>query len=72
MVNRRADWLLDGREEIRDYLNDASDYKLRKWVADGMPVRIEGNSWTAHVCNLDDWFRVYTRQRGCIEVYDED
>lgn len=67
MTQRSAPWLLEGREAIRDYLNGASDYKLRKWVSEGMPVRIEGSSWTAHTRNLDEWFCSYTRQRGHID-----
>ena len=68
MIEKRAPWLLEGREEIRAFLNDASDYKLKKWISEGMPVRIEGNSWTAHTKNIEEWFyREYTRQRSLID-----
>ena len=61
--------LLYGKEEIRRYLNDASDYKLRLFISAGMPVRIDGNVWIAHAQNLEEFFVKYTRvdSRGLYE-----
>jgi len=56
--------LLDGKQEISDYLKGASDYKLKKWVADGMPVLVDNGRWTAHKQNLEDFFKAYTRKRA--------
>jgi hypothetical protein len=54
--------LLYGKEEVRKFLNDASDYKLKKYIDAGMPVRIEeGNVWVAHAENIEDFFKQYTR-----------
>jgi hypothetical protein len=61
----KNDWLLVGKEAVREYLNGASDYKLKKWLAAGMPVRIEDGEWTAHTGNIEEFFRrIYTRCRG--------
>lgn len=54
---------LDGKNEISEYLNGASDYKLKKWVKAGLPVRIEEGRWMAHKSNLEEWLKWYTRQR---------
>jgi len=56
--------LLDGKQEISDYLKGASDYKLKKWIADGMPVLVDNGRWTAHKRNLEDFFQAYTRKRA--------
>jgi hypothetical protein len=61
------DWLLIGKEEIRAYLKNASDYKLKKWIDAGMPVCIEAGEWTAHKANLEEFFKVYTRRRATAE-----
>jgi hypothetical protein len=58
------DWLLIGKEEVRAFLRNASDYKLKKWIEAGMPVVIEGGEWAAHKQNLEDFFRAYTRQKA--------
>jgi hypothetical protein len=56
-----ADWLLVGKEAVRAYLNDASDYKLKKWLAAGMPVWVESGEWVAHKKNIEEWFYKQTR-----------
>ena len=56
--------LLDGKNEISEFLNGASDYKLKKYVAAGMPVLIDEGRWLAHRDNLEDFFRAYTRKRA--------
>lgn len=63
-MKESAEWLLIGKEEIRTHLKNATDYKLKKWVDSGMPVRIEGGEWTAHKGNLEEWFKAYTRHRA--------
>lgn len=52
--------LLDSKDKIRKYLG-VTDYMLRKFVSSGMPVLIEDNRWLAHIDNLEDFFRKYTR-----------
>ena len=64
MTQSSADWLLTGKEEVRAFLKNASDYKLKKWLAAGMPVEIESGEWTAHKENLEEWFKSYTRRRA--------
>ncbi len=55
--------LLDGKDEIRDFLNGASDHKLKKYVEAGMPVRIVDGKWYAHIENIEAFFRTWTRIR---------
>ena len=55
--------MLYGKGEISEYLNNASDYLMKKWVADGMPVRIEEGRWMAHTRNLEEFFVFYTRRK---------
>lgn len=57
---KRRSGLLEGREEIRKFLG-VSDYALKRFIAAGMPVLIEGTRWLAHEDNLEDFFRKYTR-----------
>lgn len=56
--------LLDGKNEISEFLNNASDYKLKQWVEAGMPVLIDGNRWLAHSKNIEEFFIAYTRRRA--------
>ena len=58
--------LLDGKDEIMTFLR-TTEYKLKKYVAAGMPVLIEDGRWLAHRDNLEDFFRAYTRQRSRVE-----
>ena len=55
--------LLDGKEDVRKFLNGASDYKLKKYLKAGMPVVIEEGRWMAHKRNIEDFFIDYTRKR---------
>ena len=55
--------LLDGKDEIRRFLNNASDYKLKKYLIAGMPVLIEEGRWLAHKINLEEFFKMYTRKK---------
>ncbi len=55
--------LLDGKDEIREFLNGAGDKKLKKYLEAGMPVLIEEGRWLAHKDNIEDFFRKYTRKR---------
>lgn len=60
--NANRSGILDGKEAIRDFLGGVSDYRLKKYIADGMPVLItEGSSWLAHRDNLEEFFKKYTR-----------
>lgn len=56
----KSSGLLDGKDKIQEYLG-VSEYMLNKFLAAGMPVLIDGNRWLAHVDNLEDFFRTYTR-----------
>ena len=64
--------LIYGKNEISAYLNNASDYLLKKWVREGMPVLIEDGRWLAHKENLEDFFRHYTRRRVKAEMMDDE
>lgn len=37
-----------------------TEYKLKKYVKKGMPVRIEDGSWTAHRDNINAYFKAST------------
>ena len=52
--------LLDGKKEISVFLNDASDYTLKKYLEMGMPVIIKDNRWIAHKENIENFFKIYT------------
>ncbi len=56
--------LLIGKKRISEYLDDASDHLLKKWIEKGMPVLIEDGRWMAHRENLEDFFKAYTRKRA--------
>lgn len=64
--------LLDGKDEIRKFLRNASDYKLRKWIQAGMPVLIDDGRWLAHQDNLEDFFRKYTRVNSRDRILNHD
>lgn len=68
-MDKKQSGLLDGKEEIREFLKQPGDKKLNKYVAAGMPVLIEDGRWLAHKDNIEDFFRHYTRQRA--EGFDE-
>ena len=60
--------LLVGKKEICQFLNGATEHQVKKWAADGMPVRITGGDkrgrgavWLAHKKNLEEFFMAYTR-----------
>ena len=57
--------LMTSKEEVRTFLNGVSDHILKKFLADGMPVRIEaGGRWLAHRDNIEEFFRHYTRKKA--------
>jgi len=56
--------ILYGKEAVRTFLKNPSDYMLKKYLAAGMPVRIESGNWLAHQDNLDDFFKHYTRKKS--------
>jgi len=56
--------LLIGKKRISEYLDDASDHLLKKWIERGMPILIEDGRWTAHKENLEAFFKAYTRKRA--------
>ena len=62
----RTSGILDGKNEILKFLNNTTDYKLRKYVEAGMPVRIDGGRWLAHEKNIEAWVIAYTRKRAKI------
>lgn len=53
--------ILDGRAAVCEFLHGASVQKIKKWVAAGMPVLMDGHSWLAHRDNIEEFFRAYTR-----------
>lgn len=66
-----ADWLLIGKEDVRSFLKNASDYKLKKWLAAGMPVWVESGEWIAHKRNLEEWFYKQTRVKADAAAVDQ-
>jgi len=52
--------LLVGKNEISAFLNNASDYTLKKYLEMGMPVIIDDKRWIAHKENIEDFFKMYT------------
>lgn len=63
--------LLIGKNNISEYLDNASDYLLKKWIGEGMPVLIENGRWTAHKDNLEEFFKHYTRRRASVDALEE-
>ena len=59
--------LMTSKEEVRGFLNNASDYALKKFLLAGMPVRIEGGKWLAHKENIEDFFKHYTRTKAKLD-----
>lgn len=59
MTNNVKHGLLDGKQEIMDFLG-CSEHKLMKYIRAGMPVRIDEGRWLAHTWNIDLFFREYT------------
>jgi len=57
---------MTSKEEVRSFLNNATDYALKKFLSAGMPVRIEGGKWLAHKDNIEEFFKVYTRKKAKI------
>lgn len=55
--------LLDGKDQIRKFLNNATDYRMKTFLKAGMPVLIEGGRWLAHKDNLEEWFKFYTKKK---------
>lgn len=53
--------LLDGKQAILDYL-DISKHKVMKFIAAGMPVRMEDGRWIAHRENIESWLKEYTAE----------
>lgn len=52
-----------GKDTIRAFLDDASDYMLKKYLEWGMPVVIEDGRWMAHRDNIEEFFKAYTRKK---------
>ncbi len=64
MSDRDVTGLLDGKEEIREYLRGAGDRKLKAWVEQGMPVRIDSaGRWLAHKDNIENFFKKFTNNK---------
>jgi len=67
MLDNDITGILDGKEEIREYLKGAGDRKLRAWVELGMPVLIDGaGRWLAHKDNIENFFRKITNNKVTI------
>lgn len=50
-----------------------SEYLLKKWAKRGLPVLIgSGGNWTAHVDNIENFFRLVTRKQRQIQDDDND
>lgn len=53
--------ILTSKDEIKAYLGNLSDYMFKKYIEKGLPARYEDRRWIAHVDNLDDFMKAYTR-----------
>jgi len=63
--------ILTSKEEIKEYLGNISNYLFKKYVERGLPARYEDRRWVAHVDNLEEFMRAYTRV-SMKQVPDED
>jgi len=55
--------LLDGKDNISEFLGGCGEKKLLKYIAAGMPVLIEDGRWLAHKENIEEFFKHYTRKK---------
>lgn len=53
--------LLEGKQAISAYLNNASEYMLKKYIKAGMPVLILDGTWLAYKDNIEEFFKKATR-----------
>jgi len=59
-TTKRSEKILSSKDEIKAYIGGISNHLFTKYIKCGMPARFEDNRWTAHVDNIDNFFRVYT------------
>lgn len=52
---------MTSKEEIKTYIGNVSNYKFKKYIKLGMPARYDDGRWTAHIDNIDDFFKAYTK-----------
>ena len=69
-AEKKETGLLDGKQAIAEYLNNASDYMLKKYLKAGMPVVILDGTWLAYKENLEEFFKAYTRKK--VDVIPDD
>lgn len=48
------------KKEIMSYLG-ISKHLFAQYISEGMPARYRDGRWIAHVDNLEEFFKVYTR-----------
>ncbi len=56
--------LLDGKNEISEFLGGAGEGKLKKYLKAGLPVLIENGRWLAHKDNIEEFFKTYTQRKA--------
>jgi uncharacterized protein YaaR (DUF327 family) len=61
MTNKQNSKLLTSKGEIKEYLGNISNYLFKKYIEKGMPARFEDNRWLAHIENIDEFLKAYTR-----------
>jgi uncharacterized protein YaaR (DUF327 family) len=61
MTNKQNSKLLTSKDEIKEYLGNISNYLFKKYIEKGMPARFEDNRWLAHIENIDEFLKAYTR-----------
>ena len=55
---------LESKQQISEYLHNASDYLLKKYIKLGMPVLIIDGQWMAYADNLDAFWQQKTRVKA--------
>ena len=61
MTTKQNSKLLTSKDEIKEYLGNISNYLFKKYIEKGMPARFEDNRWLAHIENIDEFLKAYTR-----------
>lgn len=71
MIEFKSQKILRSKDDIKEYLGNITDYMFNKYIAAGMPARYdEGSGWIAHIDNIDEFFRAYTRVSMKNKVHD--
>ena len=69
----KSNGILIGIKEIMYYIGIQSEQRFRKLVKAGLLAKNDQGRWYAHVDNIEDFFRDYTRETsGDIESDDDE